>query len=126
VAVGTAYMSYYKFKDAVRETTQHRGTKSDAQIHDRVFELANEYDIPVTDENLTIIRQEDHTIVDGSYIQPIDIVPRSGTTGPSKSTSTRSSMADDRSRRCVSGRRRRFRPPLRSTSSLTSDATALL
>jgi len=73
--VGTAYMSYYKFKDAVRETTQHRGTKSDAQIHDRVFELANEYDIPVTDENLTIIRQEDHTIVDGSYIQPIDIVP---------------------------------------------------
>jgi hypothetical protein len=73
--VGTAYMNYYKFKDAVRETVQFRGTKSDAQIHDRVFELASEYGIPVTDENLTITREEGHTIVDGSYIQPIDIVP---------------------------------------------------
>jgi hypothetical protein len=73
--VGSAYLNYYKFKDAVRETTQHRGTKSDEQIHDKVFELVNEYDIPVTDQTLTITTRDNHTIVEGSYIRTLEIVP---------------------------------------------------
>jgi len=73
--VGSAYLNYYKFKDAVRETTQHRGTKSDEQIHDKVFELVNEYDIPVTDQTLTITTRDNHTIVEGAYTRTLEIVP---------------------------------------------------
>ena len=75
--VGMAYLSYYKFKDAVREMTQHRGAMSDAQVRDKIFELANQYSIPVTDETLSVSRDgsSTHTIVEGTYIQPIDVVP---------------------------------------------------
>src|SRR5262245_16060884 len=73
--VGSAYLNYFKFKDAVREATQHRGNKSDAEVHDRVFALVNEYDIPATDENLAITTRENHTIVDGSYVRPLEIIP---------------------------------------------------
>src|SRR5262245_32463821 len=73
--IGTAYLSYLQFKDAVRETTAHRGKKSDEQIHDRVFELATEYEIPVTDESLTITSRDNHTIVEGSYVKTLELVP---------------------------------------------------
>ena len=75
--VGMAYLSYYKFKDAVRELTQHRGGMTDAHVHDKVFEFANEYSIPVTEETLAISRDTSgtHTIVEGSYAQPIDLLP---------------------------------------------------
>ena len=74
--VGSAYMRHYQFKDAVHSTTLHRGKLSDAQVHDRVLELATEYDIPITDETLTITRKDEHTIVDGSYTQKIEVAPR--------------------------------------------------
>lgn len=72
--VGSAYSAYYKFKDAVADTTQHRGDKTDVQLRERVFELANQYDIPIN-ENLTVTRKDDHTIVEGSFTRPIDILP---------------------------------------------------
>ena len=74
--VGSAYADYYRFTDAVQQVTQYRGSKTDDQIHDRVFELAATYDIPVTDENLTVVRRDNHTIVEGSYKLPIDLLPR--------------------------------------------------
>jgi hypothetical protein len=73
--VGTAYAKHYRFTDAVTQATQYRGDKSDAQVHDRVFELAASYEIPVTDENLSVTRRDNHTIVDGAYKRPIDLLP---------------------------------------------------
>ena len=73
--VGSAYLSYYKFEDAAREVTQFRGDKSDSQIESRIFDLASEYDLPLTRNNLTIRREESHTIVDGSFTRPIELAP---------------------------------------------------
>jgi hypothetical protein len=73
--LGTAYAKHYRFTDAVRQTTQFRGDKTDDQVHDRVFELAASHDIPVSDENLTVTRQENHTIVEGAYREAIDLFP---------------------------------------------------
>ena len=73
--VGSVYVSYYKFEDAARQTTQFRGDKSDAQIESRIFELASEYDLPLTGNNLTIRRADAHTIVDGSFTRPIELAP---------------------------------------------------
>ncbi len=73
--VGMAYAKHYRFTDAVTQTTQFRGTKSDEEVHDRVFEVAAAHDIPVTDANLTVTRQEHHTIVRGAYKRPIDLLP---------------------------------------------------
>jgi hypothetical protein len=69
------YSAHYKFKDAVTSATQFRAEMSDGQLHDRVFELASQFGLPVTDENLTIRREENHTIVESSYTRPVNFFP---------------------------------------------------
>lgn len=73
--VGNAYLGYYRFTDAVQQAAHYRGDKSDAQIHDRVFALASQHDIAVTDDTLTIRSEQNRTIVEGAYTQPIEVIP---------------------------------------------------
>ena len=72
---GSAYLSFYRFKDAVAETAQYSKGKSDDELRQRILELASNYDVPLADEDLTIRHEEDHTLVDGSYTQLVDVVP---------------------------------------------------
>ena len=74
--IGSAYLTYFRFKDAVRQATQFRGKSTDDQVHTRLLQLANEYGVPVTDDTLTISVRDNHTIVEGSYVQAIEFVPR--------------------------------------------------
>ena len=73
--VGTAYAKHYRFTDAVTQATQFRAGKSDQVLHDRVFELAAAHDIPVTDDNLRVTHRENHTVIEGAYRRPIEILP---------------------------------------------------
>jgi hypothetical protein len=73
--LGSAYMSFYKFKDAVQETTQYDSERSDEQLRQRIQELAAQYDVPMTPDGFTIRRSDYHTLVDGSYTQKVDIIP---------------------------------------------------
>ena len=70
-----AYWPYYKFSDAVRVTAQYRGQKTDAQVRERILELAAQYDIPISDENLTVRFDDAHTLVEASYVQPVALAP---------------------------------------------------
>lgn len=71
-----AWLSYFKFKDAVTQTSQFGGDLSMSQLHGRVMELGAQYSLPVTDDSFTIRRNETHhTFIDGSYVQPIDLFP---------------------------------------------------
>ena len=72
---GSAYLSFYRFKDAVTETTQYRREKSDDELRQRILEIASKYDVPLSEETVTVRRQNDHTLVDGSYTQLIDMLP---------------------------------------------------
>jgi hypothetical protein len=74
--VGNAYVSHYRFTDSVQQLTHYRGVKTDTEIHDRIFALASQYDIEVTDETLTIQREDDRTVVDGAYTKSIEFIPR--------------------------------------------------
>ena len=74
--VGNAYLSPYRLVDAVQQLTHYRGDKSDTEIHDRIFALASQHDIAVTDETLTIQKEDNRTIVDGAYKKSIEFLPR--------------------------------------------------
>jgi len=74
--VGNAYLSHYRFTDSVQQLTHYRGDKTDTEIHDRIFALASQYDITVTDETLTIQREDNHTVVAGAYTKSIEFIPR--------------------------------------------------
>ena len=71
----SVYWSHFKFVDAVQATTQFRGDKSEDQIRSRILELAGEFDVPISDENLTIQLVDNHTLVDSSYTRRVELVP---------------------------------------------------
>lgn len=73
--VMAAYTSYYKFKDAVQQTTQFGNDKNLDQLKARVLALAADYDLPIGDDDVTVKREMLHTIVDGSYVKSIDLAP---------------------------------------------------
>ena len=62
--VGSAYLSFYKFKDAVQETVQFTAAeKSDDQLRQRIVELAVEYAVPVTEDNFKLHREVEQGLV---------------------------------------------------------------
>jgi len=71
----TVYWAHFKFRDAVQQTTQFRGNKTDAQLKERILELASQFDLPISDENLAIQLVDDHTLVDSSYTRRVEVVP---------------------------------------------------
>ena len=71
----SVYWAHFKFVDAVQATAQFRGDKSEAQIRARVLELAGEFEVPVTEENLTIQGSRMHTIIDSEYTRLVKLLP---------------------------------------------------
>jgi hypothetical protein len=73
--MGSAYMTFYRFKDAVTEAAQYSKGKSEDELRQRVFELASNYDVPLSEDAVAVRRQDNHTLVDASYTQPVDVLP---------------------------------------------------
>ena len=69
------YAAHFSFQDSVRSTAQFRGNKGETEVRDRVLELASQYDVPVTNENLSVKILENHTIVETSYTRPVNLLP---------------------------------------------------
>ena len=73
--VMSAYASYYKFKDGVAQVTLFGNDKSIDQLRSRVLALASEYDLPIGEDDFSLRRDQRHTVVDGSFSRPIELVP---------------------------------------------------
>jgi hypothetical protein len=73
--IGSAYASYYRFKDAVNETVLYGKERGDDQLRARILELAGDYDLPMAEDSFTIRHEENHTIADGAFTRPIDVLP---------------------------------------------------
>jgi hypothetical protein len=69
------YSAHFKFKDAAQSASQFNSEKSEQELRARILELAAQYDVPVTDANFTLRRTENHTIIDGSYTRPVELLP---------------------------------------------------
>jgi hypothetical protein len=69
------YSAHFKFKDAVQSATQYNTEKSEQELRSRILELAAQYDVPVTDASFTLRRTENHTIAEGSYTRPVELLP---------------------------------------------------
>jgi hypothetical protein len=72
--IGSAYLGYYRFKDGAREAALTPRI-TDAQLRDRVMELASENDAPLDADDLQIRRDGTHIYVDASYAQPVEVIP---------------------------------------------------
>lgn len=72
---GTTYWRFYTFKDRVQETAQFAGNKSSEALHERVLEIAEQMDVPLSPDRVDVRRRENHTLIDAEYIESIEIVP---------------------------------------------------
>jgi hypothetical protein len=73
--IGSAYVSYYKFKDAVAEMALHSKGKTVEELKDRVLELAASHDEPIDADAITVRRDDPHTFIEGSYKKPVLLAP---------------------------------------------------
>jgi len=64
--------SWPSFREAA---AQYGSEKSDDELRAKVLEIAAEHDVPQPAEGFTLKRENAHTIIDGSYTQPIEIFP---------------------------------------------------
>jgi hypothetical protein len=72
---GRTFAAHYQFRDEVRQAALIRG-QSDAQLQQRVQELAADYGIPLAADGFSIRHEEQHIYVEGSYVRVVPLAPR--------------------------------------------------
>lgn len=70
-----AYSPNYRFQDGIRYAAQNRGQASDEVLQEKILEIASQFDVPVTAADVSVTHRDTHTLVDLSYVRPIDLAP---------------------------------------------------
>lgn len=73
---GTSYMTYYTFRDELRQIAQFSAGRSERELHARAMEIANEMNVPVDAARLAVRKDRDHTFINASYETGIELLPR--------------------------------------------------
>lgn len=73
---GTVYWRHYQFRDGVRQAAQFAGQRSDTELHGQVMELARANEIPLEPGRVQVRRVDNHTLIDASYTEAIELLPR--------------------------------------------------
>lgn len=68
-------LHYYQFKDAVQELALFSQKATDAQLVDRVMELADQNSIPLDREWVQIHRFNGQLTIDASYVETMKVLP---------------------------------------------------
>lgn len=72
--IGSEYLTYIRFRDGVRDAAMFKA-RTDEELQRRIMDLAGQYDLPLTEEAISIQREERRVMVQGRYRKPIEIVP---------------------------------------------------
>jgi hypothetical protein len=67
---------FYQFKDAVEAELLFAERAQLDAIHNRVVELAQEYEVPLESDAIAVSRQGLVTKVDAAYTEQVSLVPR--------------------------------------------------
>ncbi len=70
-----AYSPNYRYQDGVQYAAQNRGQMSDEALRDKIVDLAGQFDVPVTANDVSVSKQGTHTLVDISYVRRIELAP---------------------------------------------------
>ena len=73
---GTVYMRYYEFKDDVTQIAQFGVRSTDNQLANEVLATAKRRELPVDPNSIKVRRQNSHIIIDASYMEQVELVPR--------------------------------------------------
>ena len=69
------YAPHYRFEDGTQYAAQFRGDSSDQVLRDRILALASQFEVPVTEDEVSVSHVGQHTHVEVSYVTSIELVP---------------------------------------------------
>jgi hypothetical protein len=69
------FVHYYQFRDAVKETALFSKDRPNAEVAQRVMDLAAKHDIPIDPETIQVRREREYTYIDANYVQEIEWLP---------------------------------------------------
>lgn len=72
--IGSEYLTHIKFRDAVRDAATYKATTDD-DLRRRIVQLADQYGVPQSDQELDIRREGRQVMVKGQYDKEIEIAP---------------------------------------------------
>lgn len=72
--IGTEYVTYYQFRDTIREAAMFTA-RTDDELGQAVMESATNYEVPLAPDGFTMHRDGREATVTGSYTKSIEIVP---------------------------------------------------
>jgi hypothetical protein len=72
---GMALLHYYQFKDAIGELALFAGTSTEDQLKERVMQLADQYEIPLDSEAVTVRTDPDVTDIATAYVASVKLLP---------------------------------------------------
>ena len=72
--VASAYVTSYRFNDAVLGAALQEGIPED-ELRQKVVDLASTYSVPIAAAGITFSFEEHHTTVAGSYTLPVSLFP---------------------------------------------------
>jgi len=73
--IGSAYVSFYRFKDAVDEMALHSKGKTVDEMKDKVLDLAASYEEPLEADAVSVRHEDPHLIIEGSYKKKVLLAP---------------------------------------------------
>jgi hypothetical protein len=71
----SAYSPHFKFKDGVQYAVEYRDGMTDAALRVKILELAAQFEVPMTDADLSVTHEERRTMVAVSYVRPVALAP---------------------------------------------------
>jgi hypothetical protein len=69
------FWSYLQFRDAVGELARYSAKRTEADVADRVMHLAEQFDVPLDRDDLTVRRENTTTYVDAEYRTEFELLP---------------------------------------------------
>jgi hypothetical protein len=70
------YLRYFQFDEAVKELARFAGTRSEAEIRQEVLDLADQYEVPLSPEDLVVRRVRGATEISALYVERVEVLPR--------------------------------------------------
>lgn len=75
VQAARAAIKHYAFVDAVHEAMIFASSRNEAEIADRVIEIAAEHFVPLDPDQLTVRREPYQITIEAPYSETIDLLP---------------------------------------------------
>jgi hypothetical protein len=72
---GLAYFKLYQFQDAMHEVLLFAPNASDAELTDRVMDLAAEHGVPLDRGNIAFRTERFERAVEAPYVEEVTLVP---------------------------------------------------